>query len=577
MCAQFKDVQTALAENALRVPELNILVPDTNLYEVLAIQPAGAIEVRGDFVGHADRLVALSKFSSFLQLAVDQNSDLVLSPEYSCPWDVLAQFITGQRLPQRGKLWILACEAITPAQLRAIIAAHPQVVWVHEAIPAGAGQFLGVLAYITKTESTDGNVKDVVVLQFKTEPMGGYTFERDHLLRGQTIYSWHNPEDNIRLVSLLCSDALAFDASANQHCRFDRHPHIIFHPQLNLDPRHAAFSAYRDRLFARKVSERAEVLTLNWARSFAIPTLPTSTYGGSAVYTKSPEFDFSDDRVVANHQKGLYLSFWQAHRTQLCLFNFDEHVFHFRMPKALQDAAAVAARRTGPEMHALRKWAAGSQAWQDGAQANDGFDLLCATFNEQQCDYCSAAPYTALDRERLLMLAAGNLPNLRSERRWHHVQNLDSFRAERDERSKRMTFTHEQAADSTTYRQQCLGRFIALQMAILADPANFPVTLHDLRGDWQLRPPRSDDGFRFNLFSRSGQNPNATAIFLGLVPAENVRRLRDDIVRASEKPEHTRRLVIWYQVQNAFRATEPPTPTITDDSELPDSYARSAP
>jgi hypothetical protein len=577
MCAQFTDIQEVFTANSLSPPELNLLVPDTHPYEILAIQPTGAVEVRPDFVGHSNRATATSKFSSFLQLAVDQNSDLVVSPEYSCPWDVLASAIAGGRLPQRRKLWALACEAISPGGLREFTAAHPQVVWIHEPIPAGAGQFLGVLAYILKTDSLAGGVRDVVVLQFKTEPMGGDIFESEHLIRAQTIYSWHNPDDNIRLVSLLCSDALAFDGGTNRHCRFDCHPYIIFHPQLNRDPRHADISAYRDRLFSREVSEAIEVLTLNWARGFTILAYPASPYGGSAIYTKSAEFDCSDARIVGNHQRGVYLAFWHAHRTQLCLFNYDEHVFHFRIPKAMQDAPAVAARRTGPEMIALRTWNIAQGAWLDAPQANDGFDQLCLSFNEPHCDYCSTAPHNAIDRERLLMLAAGNLPDLRPELKWHQVHNLDSFRSERDERTKRLTFTHEQAPDSATYRQQHLGRFIILQMVILADPANFPRSLHDLRGDWQLRPPRSDDGFRFNLYSRSGLKQGATAIFLGLVPIENVRRLRNDIARAWEKPEYIRRLVIWYQVQNSFHSVESSTPTITDDSELPDSYARSTP
>lgn len=575
MPSQFQDIKEVFDANHLRLPELNILVPDTNLYEIIAIQPTGAIAVHPDFVGHADQASAIDKFNSFLELAVEQNCDLAITPEYSCPWEVVTRAIAENKLPAQRKLWILACEAITPQQLRGIIAAHSNVIWIHEPIPAGAGQFLGVLAYVTKAEADTGGVKDVIVLQFKTEPMGGYAFERDHLLRGQTIYSWRNPQENIRLVSLLCSDALAFEGGNNNQCRFDLHPHLIFHPQLNLDPRHAGFSGYRDQLFNREISKHVEVLTLNWARGFSIPSLPDSAYGGSTVYTKSEGFDISDARIVANHERGFYFCYWHEHRTQLCLFDYDEHVFHFRMPKVLQDAAAVVARRTGPEMLALRNWNSVTKTWPEGVQVNDGYDTLCSEFNEQHCDYCATAPHNVVDRERLLMLATGNLPNLSPDSDWHQLLNLDSFRAERDERSKRLTFTHEQALNSVSYRNEHMGRFIALQMVILANPANFPPTLHDLRNDWQVRPPQHDDRFRFNLVSRSGQKQGATVIFAGLVPFSQVTRLRDRIVRAWTKAE-TRRLVIWYQVQGDYLHLEPPTPAIDDDAELPDSYARSS-
>src|SRR5882724_13528582 len=37
----------------LKLPELNVLVPDAQVYEILAIQPGGVIGLEDDFVGHA--------------------------------------------------------------------------------------------------------------------------------------------------------------------------------------------------------------------------------------------------------------------------------------------------------------------------------------------------------------------------------------------------------------------------------------------------------------------------------------------------------------------------------------------
>jgi hypothetical protein len=280
---------------------INVLVPDARFYETLAVQPGGGIAARPDFIGHADRHSAVSQFSDFLRLAVEKNCDLVLSPEYSCPWEVIRKAITQQSLPRAGKIWILGCESITPDELQTIIAAHGNVIWIHEPIPAGAGRFLDVLAYITKAEATAGGTRNVIVLQFKTQAMGGDTFERDHLLCGRRIYIWHNPVDNIRLISLICSEALAFDQAAGVQCRFDLHPFVIFHPLLVADPHHVAISAYRNWLFGEEVSKRIEALTLNWARGFTLPGHQPNQYGGSAIYTKSPEFDLSDAHLEANH------------------------------------------------------------------------------------------------------------------------------------------------------------------------------------------------------------------------------------------------------------------------------------
>jgi hypothetical protein len=123
----FKKIQEIFAEHNLQPPTLNVLVPDAHFYETLVVQPRGEIAVRPDFIGHADHQTAVSQFSDFLRLAIEKDSDLVLSPEYSCPWEVLTNAIAQQSLPRAGKIWMLGCEAITPNDLKAVSAAHANV------------------------------------------------------------------------------------------------------------------------------------------------------------------------------------------------------------------------------------------------------------------------------------------------------------------------------------------------------------------------------------------------------------------------------------------------------------------
>jgi hypothetical protein len=242
------------------------------------------------------------------------------------------------------------------------------------------------------------------------------------------------------------------------------------------------------------------------------------------------------------------------------------------MPKARQVAFAVEASRTGPEMLSLRHWDVANNAWINSAHADDGFVQLCATFQQPGCDYCVHPPISSVDRERLLTLAAGHL---RPAPDWHLVENIPSFIAEPDERTKRLTFTHEQAADSLAFRHSHLAAFIKLQMTILPNAANFPPTIQDLSGNWRLRPPRTDDGFRFNLGPHTGIAHGATAIFLGMVPPDVVQKMKDDLIRAWGKLE-TRRLVLWYEFQHAIRHVHPAVFNITDDLEPPGSISGGA-
>jgi len=572
MSIQFTDIKEPFATKKLKLPKLNVLAADAQPYEVLAVQPTGDIELRDDFIGHANRDSAKKKFSAYLNLALQKDCDLVLAPEYSCPWDVLTKAIQGNKLPKLGKLWILGCESITQHDLEKITSSNSNVIWIHESILTSSHRFYDVLAYVLKTESVAGDVKDVVVLQFKTQAMADSTgFERDHLIAGKTIYLFRNQEDHIRLVSLVCSESLLFGDSQFEACQINQRPFLIFHPQLNDDPRHTDVRAYRSNLFAKAYSDRTEVVTLNWARGFKVGTRAPSRYGGSAIYLKSNKFDRTDDRLDENHHKGLYYSRWQVHRTDLCMLNFDEHIFQFRTQKVFLDGPAVLFNRSGPEMLSLWRWDEQSGSWCECASTDDGFKDLCDSYQQNNCDWCLENPFTSVDRERLLTLSAGKLEPSAD---WHTIVKLPSFVAEDDERSKRLTFVQEQHATSVDFRTEHMSRYIKLQNYINGNASNFPPPIHDLRGDCRLRPPAEDSDFRFNLVSKSGSGQGATALFVDLQPPPYVQELKDKFIAAWGR-ENTRRLVIWYEHQGTIKCEHPPLPQIFDDSEHPASIARS--
>jgi len=219
MTIHFEDIKELLSTRELKLPNLNVLAANAHAYEALAIQPTGEIELRNDFIGHADRGLANKKFLGYVKLAQEKDCDLVLAPEYSVPWDVLKTIIQENKLPRLGKLWILGCESITPHELEEITSSIPDVIWLHEPIPTSSCHFLNVLAYVFKTKLNSGPVKDVIILQFKTQAMADIAaFERDRLIEGKTAYLLHNEDDRIRLVSLICSESLVFEPEDARRC-----------------------------------------------------------------------------------------------------------------------------------------------------------------------------------------------------------------------------------------------------------------------------------------------------------------------------------------------------------------------
>ena len=568
----FVNIAVPFAEKGLELPNLNVLTPDARPYEIMAIQPSGPPTFRDDFIGHSDRDSAERKFSQFIDLAIEKNADLVLSPEYSCPWPVIRTAFDSSRLPQPGKLWVLGCESITRDELDNLVSSLPDIMWIYEEPAVTCRHLLDVILYVLKTEAS-GQQRPVAVLQFKTVPMAGDTFERDHLIPGTTRYVLHNSDYYLQFVTIVCSEALEFQLDSEATVRFSKHPSIVFHPQLIDEPRHPDIRRYREQLYGNQCSSHLEVLTLNWAREFKAGTDPPSIRGNSAIFMKSDKFDRSDQKLHRNHILGAYYSRWQQHRTDICVFNFDEHIFHFGMQKVNLIGSAVEMNRTGPEMYNMWYWNEGEGSW-EMSEADDGFRSLCNSYSTDCLNICLDHDFNSVDRERMLTLSAGTLNPIS---RWYEVDKMQSYIAEADERTKRLTFVHEENEDSRTFRNVHITRFIRLQ-SILADSANFPETMLDLRGQYRLIPPRKADDFRFNIVNSSTNDGGATVMFVGTKRPEEVRELREKISLAWGQrqdtliEERSRRLVIWYEHPvNGLSCEYQPLPEITDDSEVPSS------
>lgn len=574
----FVDIALPFEENGIELPNLNFLTADARPYEVIAIQPSGPVAYRDDFIGHSDSDLARRKFSEFIDLAVEKNADLVLAPEYSCPWSVIRTAFASGKLPQPGKLWVFGCESITPEELHNLISNLPGIIWVYEKLAAVCHRFFDVILYVLITEDS-GQQKPVAVVQFKTVPMAGNTFERDHLILGTSRYVFHNRDvDRIRFVTMVCSEALEFQLDRDAMIQFDQYPSLIFHPQLIDNPRHPGIRRYRSELYTNQCSSNLEVIALNWARELKIGTNPPSIRGNSAIFMKSDKFNRSDQKLHSNHRLGAYYSRWQQYRTDICVFNFDEHVFHFGMQKVSLIGSAVQMNRTGLEMYNVWDWNEKANSWET-SEADDGFRTLCSSYIAGSLNTWLDLDFNSVDRERMLTLSAGTLKPVS---KWYEVDKMKSYAAEADERTKRLTFVHEQDEDSRDFRNDHITRFIRLQ-SILSNPENFPKTILDLRGQYRLIPPRESDDFRFNVINRSTNDGGATMMFVGAKPPDEVCELRDRLSLVwGQRPdmlieERSRRLVIWYEHPVGVLACEhQPLPEITDDSEIPTSITGSA-
>ena len=290
---KFEYIDEFLREEGLLNPELEILIRNATPYKALLFQPCGTIEVGDYFVRNHEHDLAVKKFKYFFDLANEKNVDIAITPEYSCPWEVIKNLIEGDVLPENKKLWVIGCESIKPHELMKIIDENTQVTWIYENDKVNAdidGKFLCPICYFFKTvKSNDSELHNVIFIQFKTKPMGGTHFEMERLLPGECIYIFRNEGLSINLVTTICSDSLNLEI--NSILDYIDKPYLLIHPQLNLKPQNINFSKYRMDCFVNDYPGK-EFICLNWARNTNLSG-DIMKFGGSALYTQSDDLDLS--------------------------------------------------------------------------------------------------------------------------------------------------------------------------------------------------------------------------------------------------------------------------------------------
>lgn len=548
---QVISVDDVLTENGFSPPQLRALVPDQANYKALLLQPEGNITADAAGVRNTDAELADQQYADFLRIAFETNADLVVTPEYSLPWRILQAFIEADRIPSEGTLWALGCESITHDELSAIKAnLADRAIFIHESLAPDGNRFLNPLVYVFQSQSLE-DVNDrrlIVLVQFKTRPMGDdHHFEVNGLQLGSRLYRFGGNDLQLRLITLICSDAFAF-TEAQAADLYDRT--LVVHIQLNPNPRQNLFRLYRTHLL-QYGGDQTEIITLNWAKDIRAQ-LDTGTscwknIAGSGWYLRPDKFDSGDTVLQHNHRLGLYYTWLQVDRCHALFFSYAPAVFllvgtkvaHLRVPAPLS-------KRIGPKMDALYVWSAESNEWKVSEQAQDGFADVVADAGAAAEQLKELAKSNALAVERVLAICAGH-PVSRID--WHKVTHLDSCKIDADEIVQRVTFCHDRETKATSFRRSRL-RAGQRAMRLLVQP--FPPSLNDLAAgfqfDWQPNSPHT------NLVSSAARR--ATIIALDDThtgrDAENVRNtvaeyLRRTALTADESTEAMQRLHVWYR------------------------------
>ena len=300
-------IDVCLTERSLKNPQLDVLKPDANFYDALLLQPKGEIEATDRYIkGSSDAYE--EKFRKFIGLSSRKNVKLAITPEYSCPWSLIERIISEDLFPGENSLWVLGCQSITGDDLLNIGQNSTVEVIFEKDVFNSAGNFLDPVCYLFKTRNNSSELRRVLLIQFKINPMGNSQgfLERNNLIQGSKVYVLRNNPDSINLATFICSDLLDF--SEGVFTGYLNLPCIFIHLQLNNHPRHQDIREYRSYFFKKKDGNK-EVICLNWAKGTRIPSAQEISFSGSALYVKTDELHQSDDIINSNHMRGLYYTY----------------------------------------------------------------------------------------------------------------------------------------------------------------------------------------------------------------------------------------------------------------------------
>ena len=507
-----KPVAEILRENALETPILNALIPNADNYTVLALQPHGDIEASTEGVLNRDRALATKQFGKFLEYAKETQADIVITPEYSMPWQVLSDAISGSKGPVQGKLWVLGCESIKISELESRKESlAPFATVIYEPLDARSTRFVSPLAYIfvSPPASDSGEAKTVVLVQFKTHPMGDSDhFETNNMERGTCIYQFgRSSGQNLGLVSLICADVFEFNGEIADEI-YDRA--LILHIQLNPNPRHKEFLDCRGLLLGRS-GDATEVLCLNWSEDVKMSIgghyINWENIAGSAWYLKSKEFDDRDITLCRNHRQGLYYTWLEPCRSHALFFNYKPAIFLFTATKVAHVAVAGSvSRRRGPQLTKTCNWNDEEGHWVEKTTADDGFSAVVSESGNAQTEIKRIADINPFEVERLLALCAGEI---KSNEDWYKVNILDSCVIDSSEIIQRVTFAQDTHQQARKFRIARLRRCSRLWETITS--GELPPALSDLNPNFSFRWSR--DFPHQNVESTSGKL--ATVIYMG--------------------------------------------------------------
>ncbi|MEF3306035.1 hypothetical protein [Paenibacillus sp. GYB003] len=431
-----------------------------------------------------------------LRVARETEADVLLTPEYSFPLELIGEMAADPRLqPPPGKLWCLACQGEERSRFLDRLGGWGERARVFR--PAGNVVWRDfVCALVYAFMGSDGHTL-CIAPQLKLHASGDPELycEGDALSRGSAVYTFGSERAN-RLCSIICADAFHPDMNAGLLFNEGAGDWIVLHPQLNKRPRHSYMVRLRDAIFSRTEGRRTVYVTANWAESTEV-RLPQSSLEiaapWSCVYMKHSGEWLSSLRTARNDSmpKGLGFAYWDEAKVKVWYAHKREHLQLVAIEKP--NPATVEANAVPAGAKALRVYVPDEQRreWREA-------DL---PFDDRLPDPLTAAATGSFDfplrasiekRDRFFGLCLG-----------HGEDGQLRFAADGGGREISMRLGLHIDDDCEPLRNEDADRVGKLIDCLRAESERLPGQLRHLEGRFRFR--LADDYPHFNLFPDEGE------------------------------------------------------------------------
>jgi len=522
---QIVDVEQFLAQhdvaNPLRPLPIAVLEPRREPYQAILCQPHGTIHASQNRIGNSDSAATAPMYLALLQEAINRQSQLVVTPEYSVPWSVIGEIVRGPLRPPMGSLWALGSESITPGDLEALgtsLANRNDIRLLHETIEQQQRvqrSFIDPLVYVFWVRTQADATVLCILVQFKTVPCR----DDDHvelrsLYLGRNVYRFRNANPSVQLIGIICSDAFDFnDALVADNCA----DVLLLHVQLNKNPANPVYSAYRSRFYAVASNNNAEVVCLNWSAGVRIEGMadPWNEIAGSGWYV-SPRSDPVDDADVNRlHHDGVYYSLVDK-RWHGFYLNYSPHFIVIEKQPVFSTGPQVLAPRLAPRVVARCGWNEQTGSW-TGVNANDGFDAFLQGYVPLDATLPQMCQQNPLSVERAMELLEGTDGGPSD---WYALKQLQAFRVADEESLRRVTVSQEtdRFRVGVRFRRE-RARKAMIAVGIPGQPMRWPGGAADLANGFRYRWTATEP--HCNVEPLNGIGGPATFIFLGDEPDQD--------------------------------------------------------